>query len=449
MLKNSNQSSNAPSSKHSLRGQHSRAATHTHNILSTPHLITRGRTYYFRIAIPKDLRQDFPHREIKRSLRTRDIRAAKGLASAYESEVQNLFAILRVKRLTIPAPDRTHRAPTSPLLGQTTAPKSMWTRPEEAPASLFFSEAINQYVKERKQRWSPRTALEFTSTLKLLLTILGDKQLSHITRPDCVSCRDQLLNGKGRQGAGKQKPRGPKTVNQHLTLLNSVFKWSVDQGFMNRNPAERLTIPLKTRATEQRKAYSSTQLQTVLSKLPDPQGSHPERYWMPIIALYTGLRLEEIAQLRLSDLISLDGALCFNIDGTHLKTASSKRIVPVHPQLLKLGLKVHIEQTKTTECDAYLFPRLPADRFGRRGRFIGEWYGKFLRKKCEITDSKVTFHSFRHSFATALKHAGAEGPMIAELLGHTLQGQTFGRYAKEYKPSMLYAAVSKIVFDFD
>ena len=449
MLKISNQSSNTPSSKHSLRGQHLRTASHTHNRQGTPHLITRGETYYFRIAIPKDLRQDFPHREIKRSLRTRDIRAAKGLALAYEFEVQNLFAILRVKRLTVPAPDMTQRTTTGPSLTQATTSMNKWARQEETPASPSFSEAINQYVKERKQRWSARTELEFTSTLKLLLSILGDKKLSHMTRPDCVSCRDHLLEGKGRRGAGKQKPRSSKTVNLHITLLSSVFKWAVDQGYMIRNPAERLTTPLNTRATEQRKAYSSSQLQTVLSKLPDPQGIHPERYWMPVIALYTGLRLEEIAQLRLSDLISLDGALCFNIDGTHLKTASSKRIVPVHPQLLKLGLKVHIEQTKTTECDAYLFPRLPADRFGRRGRFIGEWYGKFLRKKCEITDSKVTFHSFRHSFATALKHAGAEGPMIAELLGHTLQGQTFGRYAKEYKPSMLYAAVSKIVFDFD
>ncbi len=316
-----------------------------------------------------------------------------------------------------------------------------------------MSEAINEYIRERKQRWSPRTELEFTGAFKLLLAILGDKRLTDIARPDCVSCRDDLLEGKGRQRPTKDKSRSPKTVNQYLTLLSSVFKWAVDQGFMAKNPADRLAVPLKTRASDQRKAYSSTQLKSVISELPDAQGSHPERYWIPVIALYSGLRLEEVAQLRLADLISPEDILCFNIDGTHLKTATSKRLVPVHPQLLKLGLAAYIELTRAaTEVnadDAYLFPQLPTDRFGRKGKFLGDWYAKFLRSKCGVIDTKVTFHSFRHTFATGLKHAEVDGPVIAELLGHTMQGQTFGRYAKKYRPSMLYAAVSKIVFDFD
>ncbi len=418
----------------------------------TPHLIVRGGIYYFRIAIPKDLRQVFPRREIKRSLRSSNIKAARLLAAAYESETQNLFAVLRVKLLTIPAPNSSIRLPPDNLTSPASATPPP-QHPEKVTAAPFLSEAINEYVKERKQRWSPRTELEFTGALKLLIAILGNKKLPDITRPDCVSCRDELLEGKGRKRPFKGKKRSPKTVNQYLTLLGSVFKWSVDQGLMARNPADRLTVPLKTRASEQRKAYSPAQLQSVVSELPDAQSSHPERYWIPIIALYSGLRLEEVAKLRLADLITPDDILCFNIDGAHLKTDTSKRLVPVHPQLLKLGLGAYIENiratTESTECDAYLFPHLPADRFGRRGKFAGDWYGQFLRTTCGVTDTKVTFHSFRHTFATALKHAEVEGPIIAELLGHTMQGQTFGRYAKKYRPSMLYTAVSKIGFDID
>jgi len=402
-----------------------------------PHLVKRGEIYYFRLAIPKDLRHEFPHNEIKRSLKTSSLRAAKLLAAAYEMECLSLFATLRARNISFSTPFDSLK-PTN-RIGHTS------TQGSNAP---LLSQFIEAYIAEKKPFWSERTQLGFTSAFKLILTIIGDKRVPQITRADCVSCRDQLLNGRGKSPNTSATTRSPKTVNQYIGLLNSICKLAVDQGILAKNPAERLRLSLPTNLKEQRKAYSPAQIQLIFKNLPDKSSEYPDHYWMPVIALYSGLRREEIAQLHLSNIIELDGIVCFDISGEHLKTVTSARIVPVHPELIKLGFLKYYESIKLLTGgetnETYLFPTLNTDRHGKRGRWFGDWYRKFLRKHVGINDPKLNFHSFRHTFATALKHAEVDASMMAELLGHTMSGETLGRYAKNYPPSMLVKAVSRV-----
>jgi len=404
-----------------------------------PHLVKRGDIFYFRLAIPKDLRHEFPHHEIKYSLKTSSLRAAKLLAAAYETESQSLFASLRSKSIKL-STERLYVMPTT---------EKRLESPKDSDSPLL-SQVIEDYIAEKKPSWRARTEVEFTSALNLMLTTLGDQQISQITRIDCISCRDRLLNGSERTPSSTATSRAPKTVNQYIRLLSSVFKLAVDQGVLFKNPAERLTLPLSIKPMQQRNAYSPAQIQLILKNLPEQSCDYPERYWMPVIALYSGLRREEIAQLSWSDIIEKDGIACFDINGEHLKTKTSTRLVPVHPELIKLGFLDYVENTKMLSEDradtAYLFPAINTDRYGRRGRWFGEWYSKFLRENIGLNDPKLTFHSFRHTFATALKHAEVDGSMMAELLGHTMHGETFGRYAKSYPPAMLYEAISKVNF---
>ena len=72
---------------------------------------------------------------------------------------------------------------------------------------------------------------------------------------------------------------------------------------------------------------------------PDP--AFPERYWIPLIGMLSGLRLNEISPLYLDEIKEIDGITCFDINNDQdkmLKTRSSKRMVPIHPALIHLGL---------------------------------------------------------------------------------------------------------------
>ncbi len=59
------------------------------------HLIKRGRIYYFRLRIPNDLLSYFPISEVRKSLKTSNLPAAKILYSTWEDKFQKSFSMLR------------------------------------------------------------------------------------------------------------------------------------------------------------------------------------------------------------------------------------------------------------------------------------------------------------------------------------------------------------------
>lgn len=135
------------------------------------------------------------------------------------------------------------------------------------------------------------------------------------------------------------------------------------------------------------------------------------QYWVPLIAAFTGARVNEIAQLQPTDVKQDDeGLWYFDItdDDTEgkksLKTQQSKRIVPLHQVLLNLGLVEYVK-SKKKENAANLFDITP-ERADRHGRTPARWFNaEYLREYLKIEDPAVTFHSFRHRFITSMHQA--------------------------------------------
>ena len=59
-------------------------------------------------------------------------------------------------------------------------------------------------------------------------------------------------------------------------------------------------------------------------------------------------------------------------------------------------------------------------------------------------DSRLTFHSLRHTFVNELKQQGETEFVIAQLIGHSNGSITMGRYGKEYEFGVLSSAVEKL-----
>jgi integrase len=220
---------------------------------------------------------------------------------------------------------------------------------------------------------------------------------------------------------------------------------------MKTNIAEGLSLPETTAAHEERKAYGLDDIKRVVVNLPR-KPDEPEKYWIPMMAMYSGLRLDECCQMHVLDVKLVDDILCFDVNDVgdrKVKTQSSKRLVPVHPKLLKLGFGEFLEG-RSSVGSVKLWENLEPNKYGYWGKNFGKWYGKFNRKY--ITDDpRKVFHSLRHTVADTLKQAGVETSVISELLGHSHDkgNMTLSRYGKRYRPKVLLDALMKLDYGFE
>ncbi len=162
-------------------------------------------------------------------------------------------------------------------------------------------------------------------------------------------------------------------------------------------------------------------------------------FWSPVLALFTGARVNEIAQLHLSDFQEHDGIWCINIndDGDKtLKNTASKRIIPLHPFLVDdLGIIKRVEDLKQKEETRFLHD-LPKASDGY-GVYVSRWFNERYKASCKIGQGKV-FHSFRHTFGTNLSHNGINDHSLKALMGHAEKGTTFDTYVKRGTAQKLY-----------
>lgn len=132
--------------------------------------------------------------------------------------------------------------------------------------------------------------------------------------------------------------------------------------------------------------------------------------------------------LWVDELIVHQGIPCIRIDdsreGQNLKNASSRRILPLHPALIDLGL-LHVESVKATGADR-LFPELEAVR-GKLGHAPSKWFGR-NKTSLGITDPRKTFHSFRHTLIDDLRDAGVQDSLIKRIAGYEDGSVTFSVY---------------------
>ncbi len=146
-------------------------------------------------------------------------------------------------------------------------------------------------------------------------------------------------------------------------------------------------------------------------------------FWLPLMALYSGARLRELAQLRVSDFRDhpIHGPY-FEIheraEGSSVKTAASSREIPVHPQLVALGVLRYVAGLREKKAER-LFPDMPLGDDGATVRTdpMSKALNRML-SRAGLTDRALVFHSFRHTFASFGRDSGIGGGTLRALMGH-------------------------------
>ena len=233
------------------------------------------------------------------------------------------------------------------------------------------------------------------------------------------------------------------TVNKGLGLLQAIF--AVVLGDAPINPARNLKVEVEQNF-HPRRNFSTDELNQLFGAGPwgagGGYGQRPSRYWLPLLGLWTGARLEELAQLMVRH-VQKDGEICYlNItggnSGTTVKNRSSIRKIPIHRMLVDLGFLEYVRK----QGDEFIFNDLSANKFGRRSQSFSHWFARHL-DEVGLTDPSLTYHSFRHGFITAA--TGVMDPDVRRrLAGHALKDE-HGGYI-EFKLGMLNREMAKLCY---
>jgi integrase len=99
-----------------------------------------------------------------------------------------------------------------------------------------------------------------------------------------------------------------------------------------------------------------------------------------------------------------------------VKTKTSERVVPVHPQLIALGFLQHVAARRRQGESAWLFPTVAPDHKGALSAW-SKWWGRYLRSHVGINDRNKVYHSFRHGFQDALRRTTPDEELRDALTG--------------------------------
>lgn len=459
--------------------------------------------FYFRRVIPPDIRKFFAFREVYRSLATASSREAAKAARVLSARIEVLFDRLRSDMAGKKKEDDGLRAEiiTRIDLGdikfefeseahELDDVKALisHTRSEHLPVSKKcgtegFAEAprlyalFDKYLTELRTSLRPESFLDYQGDFNQFRAILGDISVDEINHEAMNRAKETLTRlpsniNKAAMFRGRSieeilalgmPPQSIITVRKKWTRLQAFFNWAIDHGYTNVNYARGKKPKGKTGGYER---FNSDELRHLFDSRDYKEGLSTEafQYWLPLIGLYTGARLEEIAQLHLADIRQQPQSGIWYFDITEeieqeagasqtkrLKNQNSARICPVHPALVEAGLITYVNDLKARGYDR-LFPELRQDTYGKVGARASEWFTDY-RRRCGVGSvkgpSKKTFHSFRHTLITALSYAGVTQERREVLAGHGSKSINVSVYTDTPLLTTLYDDLKKAQFAID
>jgi integrase len=348
--------------------------------------------------------------------------------------------------------------------------------PEDHPNRSVAAVAA-KFCEFKATTWVTKTLNENRRVLRWFAQLVGpNKPIAAINVEDVRDFRDALMKVPANHSKQKhleglsfreivkipstQPPLHHKTRSKYFENLRAFLAWCVKEGYLTSMPGEGIELPANSKVESGRQSFSAEQLGVIFSS-PQYAGhrSHTQRsspgklvvkdgkFWVPLIALYSGMRLGEVLQLRACD-VKWDGAVAFfdvnDRDGQQLKTSSSRRTIPVHPVLVQLGLLSYVNERKEQDKNGRLFPDIKPGKDGYHSHNFSKYFGRYLRRIGSKSRS-TSFHSFRHSFTDALRAAKMPEYHVKLLLGHADDSVTAG-YGSKPSPSALCADLSKVTY---
>lgn len=316
----------------------------------------------------------------------------------------------------------------------------------------FFAHQMEVHLAdlERGGR-DKKTIMESRHTLALFRGIVGNKIVSALSADHCrtffdavvhwprhatkrqefigLSVRDTIAKAK----AMNEPPPAAATLEKHRQRLSTFINWAKRNKLIRDNPLHGLVRQKKDVTQDDTgRPFTQDELNAIFE--PGAFGAWSKgsahRYWVPILALYSGARVTELSQLYVADIETVQGVPGFHINkrfaGQKLKNAGSRRFVPLAQPVLDCGFLAFVEALKAKGQDR-LFTELPNNDGLGYGRQMSKQFGAYI-KRLSITEEGMGMHAFRHTLATRLATAKVSKDVIARITGHMREGDVLTRF---------------------
>ena len=432
------------------------------------YLMKRGNYYQFVMRVPTDLVPEYGRARIQTSLKTTRYEAALREALLLKEDIHEAFAKKR-KELRLDDKNR------SELIQ-----RLLYGR-NKSPTTNTISLLSDHFINERRCNWADKTLLNYQQSLRYFASFLPKHQLRNITRKNCRDFKSLLLKvPKNRSNEEARLPikdivhrsngretMSQKRVNMLLECISAFMKWAVINDYASLNPMEGIkAIVPKKQSRKSRRSWKSEELDKLFSSPLYSGSAHLRRrstpgdtvikdylYWLPIVALYTGARAEELCQLHRTDLKQSDGIYYLDIKETEddkrnsiqqLKNQSSVRKVPVHDLLIKLGFVKWVENS----AHMMLFQLDNPGSDGKWSNAFSKMFGRYKRA-VGFDDTGLVFHSFRHNVMNFYKQTSADQSLVRQLVGHSEQSLSLGQYTDVYNLETMREFINKLEYAID
>ena len=316
---------------------------------------------------------------------------------------------------------------------------------------MTLSEYLDEcYIKEVTERSGARTASVQRDAVDRFNIIIGKKPIYLISTADCWKFADSLrqlpnprLLNKGERklspsdqiarlqdGRITVPPLRPTTVNKHLTGIRTILSHAQERGDILKNPATGVRVKEVVEDEKKSRAFTTAELQRIFSQplftgcregqsplglyKPGSVRIRDDRFWIPLLLLFTGARSSEVVGLAVEDVVidhKTPHIIIRKNSIRRIKNVHSRRMVPIHDELLKLGFIEFAKSQKTRPSGQFfLMAEKPFYKDGKTGRLteqsisnslIMRDFNNYVLDHADAKSEEGSIRCFRNTFEDA------------------------------------------------
>ncbi len=256
--------------------------------------------------------------------------------------------------------------------------------------------------------------------------------------------------------------QGVKNINKKISILTTFGNWCEKNGYFEQNNFRGMKFDSKQKRLEREnfndqdlkkilnpQTYLSSTIRGISSITKKPISNREAYYWIFLLGIFSGLRTNEMTQLRLEDFQQVDGGVWMiqvrETEETRVKTRNSIRKVPVHPKLIELGILDYIQRLRNQKKERFFWElKMVRGKYGKEvSRFFNE---KYLKEVGVWKQTVKVLYCTRHTLIHNLYRKGVDENVIKTLVGHEKEFTMKHYGGNPYDAEQLMSEISKVEY---